>query len=277
MYSFEFSRSELVALTAAAVGVAGLLFVGGHVVGSAIAAMETAPTDSPESPDLFEGSPSLANAKEPGMQPAAEILPRRAAAASTQRITQSPPSTLMPSRRSYSDQGKRLSFSSDRRRVTTPWQLSETTERRVSMLSFRSGHTIPTTPFGYLIYDEARRRRLNPALVAAVISVESGFDPQAVSARGAIGLMQVIPDTATRFGVDPEQLTDPFANVTAGTEYLRWLAERYDGDAGLALAAYNAGDGAVDRWGGVPPYRETREYVRRVFSALDTIERAGSG
>lgn len=103
---------------------------------------------------------------------------------------------------------------------------------------------------------------LDPDLVLAVIAVESNFRPDAVSPRNAQGLMQLIPATARRFGVrDP---FDPVENLVGGMRYLRWLLDRFGGDVRLALAGYNAGEGAVDRHGGVPPFAETRDYVRRV-------------
>ena len=98
----------------------------------------------------------------------------------------------------------------------------------------------------------------------AVILAESAGRQWATSPKGAMGLMQLLPATARRFGVaDP---FDPAQNVAGGTRYLRWLLDRFGGDVTLALAGYNAGEGAVERHGGVPPYRETRNYVRAVQS-----------
>lgn len=139
---------------------------------------------------------------------------------------------------------------------------------------FDAGQPVPETPFGTEIYEAARRRSLNPALVAAVVRAESAFRPQAVSPKGARGLMQLMPATARRFGVGEGELFDPRRNLEAGTVYLRWLLDRYDPEIAHALAAYNAGEGAVDRHGGVPPYRETRGYLARIYATLGLAERA---
>ncbi|MBW2269610.1 MAG: lytic transglycosylase domain-containing protein [Deltaproteobacteria bacterium] len=109
----------------------------------------------------------------------------------------------------------------------------------------------------------AREHRVQPALVKAVIAAESNFDSEAVSHKGAQGLMQLMPSTAAALGVgDPFR---PIENVRGGTAYLRQMLDRY-GDVERAVAAYNAGPTAVDRFGGIPPYRETRDYVRRVLA-----------
>jgi soluble lytic murein transglycosylase-like protein len=114
-----------------------------------------------------------------------------------------------------------------------------------------------------LILEHATRHDVDPNLVRAVIQAESGFDPHARSPKGAMGLMQLMPETAAEYGVD--NAYDPAANIGAGVAYLKSLLVRYDGDESLALAAYNAGPGAVQKYGNtVPPYRETREYVARV-------------
>ena len=123
-----------------------------------------------------------------------------------------------------------------------------------------------------MVREAAERHKVDPALVRAVIETESNWNPAAYSRKGAMGLMQLIPTTALRFGVN-----DAFnvrQNVDAGVRYLRTLLERYNGNLDLALAAYNAGEGAVDRAGGIPSYRETRAYVHRV---QDSYFRPGSG
>jgi len=108
----------------------------------------------------------------------------------------------------------------------------------------------------------ASRLNVDPKLVDAVVRVESGYDVRAQSSKGAQGLMQLIPATAARFGVqDP---FDPAENVRGGVTYLSELMRQFNGDVPLTLAAYNAGEGAVERYGGVPPYAETRDYVRKV-------------
>jgi len=114
----------------------------------------------------------------------------------------------------------------------------------------------------------ARRHSLSPALVNAVTRIESDFNPRETSNKGALGLMQVMPETAERFGVPRQELFDPERNAAAGTAYLAWLLDRYRGDLDLTLAAYNAGEGAVDKYRGIPPYPETQQYVRRVRALL---------
>jgi soluble lytic murein transglycosylase-like protein len=114
-----------------------------------------------------------------------------------------------------------------------------------------------------LIVEHARARNLRPDLVRAVVQVESGYNPLAVSPKGAMGLMQLMPTTASQLGV--RSPFDPEENIRGGTTYLRQLLDRFEGNEELALAAYNAGPLAVDRYGNkVPPYQETRDYVRKV-------------
>ncbi len=133
---------------------------------------------------------------------------------------------------------------------------------------FDPSHPVPDTPYAELIYGAAERHGLNPALVAAVVRAESAFKPAAVSVKGAQGLMQLMPATARRFGLNDGEAFEPAKNLDAGSEYLSWLVERFDGDLPSALAAYNAGEGTVDRYRGVPPYRETYQYLRRIYGTL---------
>ena len=119
------------------------------------------------------------------------------------------------------------------------------------------------SPFDALIVDTARSVDIDPALVKAVMQVESAFDRYAISRKGASGLMQLMPGTADRYGV--QSVFDPGQNVTAGARYLRDLLALFDGDTRLALAGYNAGENAVTRYGGIPPFAETRAYVEKVM------------
>lgn len=120
---------------------------------------------------------------------------------------------------------------------------------------------------GRIVAQAAGKYGLDPALVTGVIETESGFDPRAVSSAGAKGLMQLMDGTARGLGVkDP---FDPMENVLGGARLLRQLLDRYRGDVRLALAAYNAGAGAVDAHGGIPPYGETQRFVPRVLAASE--------
>jgi soluble lytic murein transglycosylase-like protein len=113
------------------------------------------------------------------------------------------------------------------------------------------------------VFEVAERHRVDPALVRAVIQAESNWNPWAVSHKGAQGLMQLVPGTAGRFGV--ADVFNPEQNIDAGVRYLRSLLQRYNGDLTKSIAAYNAGVSAVDRFGGVPRYPETRKYVQKVI------------
>lgn len=126
-------------------------------------------------------------------------------------------------------------------------------------------------PYGSAIHLAAVRHRVDGLLLAAIVSVESRFTADALSPRGAKGLMQVRPAVGATYGA--EDLFDPYANLDAGSRYLRSLMKDYKGDLELALAAYNAGPAAVARYGGVPPFRETREYVRKVLATYEKYSR----
>jgi hypothetical protein len=120
--------------------------------------------------------------------------------------------------------------------------------------------------YDHHVDEAARLHQVSPDLVKAVIAAESEFDQWAVSSKGARGLMQLMPDTARRLGVGDS--FDARQNIFGGTQYLRQMLDRFGGDVDLALAAYNAGPNAVLRYGGIPPYRETRGYVRKVQAQL---------
>ncbi|MFM9829131.1 MAG: lytic transglycosylase domain-containing protein [Sphingomonas sp.] len=123
-----------------------------------------------------------------------------------------------------------------------------------------------TAAISDIIEDVASRHRVDPRLLHAVIAVESGYRSGSISPVGARGLMQVMPATARALGVAPAALFDPATNIEAGARLLRRLGGRYAGDLSLILAAYNAGEGAVDRYAGtIPPYRETQNYVDKVM------------
>lgn len=120
-----------------------------------------------------------------------------------------------------------------------------------------------SVPFGEIIFEKAVKYEVDPALVAAVIEQESRFRSRAISPRGARGLMQLMPRTGNWMGA--RNLYDPNQNVDAGVKYLKYLHKRFDGDQRKIIAAYNAGEGTVKRYGGIPPYRETRNYVKKVM------------
>ncbi|MDP2083793.1 MAG: lytic transglycosylase domain-containing protein [Gemmobacter sp.] len=124
--------------------------------------------------------------------------------------------------------------------------------------------------FGTEILKATIGTRVSPALVLAVMGIESGGRADAVSSAGAVGLMQLIPATAERFGVTDSK--DPVQNLRGGIAYLNWLMKEFDGDPLMVLAAYNAGEGAVKRNGGVPPFAETRAYVPKVLAAWQVAQ-----
>ncbi|MBK5938174.1 hypothetical protein CCR96_02570 [Halochromatium roseum] len=146
-----------------------------------------------------------------------------------------------------------LTSEPERCRIRTPKLTGRLAERRAR--------------YAGLIEAAAERHRLDPELIHAVIRAESAYDPRARSPAGACGLMQLMPVTAQRFGV--RDVWNPAQNIEGGVDFLRVLIDRFEGDLKLVLAAYNAGEGAVAKYGNrIPPYRETQQYVRRVLGYL---------
>lgn len=141
---------------------------------------------------------------------------------------------------------------------TKPWF------RIVPGFGLPEGANLTVGPYADLIHRTARAHGIDPDLVKAVIRVESNFDARAVSRKGAQGLMQLMPTTAAEHAVG--DAFDPAQNIDGGVRYLRRLLDLFNGDLRLALAGYNAGENAVWRYGGLPPYRETQQYVRRVLA-----------
>lgn len=148
--------------------------------------------------------------------------------------------------------------------VSDPPQVTPTVALRLDP----ERHHMPSVPYGELIWAAAERHRVNPDLVAAVVRAESAYNRTAVSYKGARGLMQLMPATADRFGVARHELFDAERNIEAGVRYLSWLIDRFPDRPEHVLAAYNAGENAVTRYGGVPPYRETRGYVEKILRWL---------
>jgi Transglycosylase SLT domain len=141
--------------------------------------------------------------------------------------------------------------------------------RKIEIESSRFHATLSERELEPVIRRHSSQHQLHPALIRAVIKAESDFDPQAVSRAGAIGLMQLMPQTAVR--LDVRDMYDPDDNVGGGTKYLRQLLDRFHGNLPLALAAYNAGENAVDRYQTLPPFDETRQYVRKVLRYYRTF------
>lgn len=139
------------------------------------------------------------------------------------------------------------------------WMMGETRNAPARAVAKK----VPREKLDEMIYISAVKHGVDPALVRAVVKAESDYDAQAVSVVGARGLMQLMPETARLMGV--VDIHDPEQNIDGGTRYLTGLLDRFDWEVPLALAAYNAGEGAVRRHGGVPPYSETRDYVRKVL------------
>lgn len=146
---------------------------------------------------------------------------------------------------------------------------SDVRYRRVELDSTSLHIVLPERELAPVIARHSRQHQLHPALIRAVIKAESNFDPHAISRAGAIGLMQLMPQTAIR--LDVRDLYDPDDNVGGGAKYLRQLLDRFHGNLPLALAAYNAGENVVDRYQALPPIDETRQYVRKVLRYYRTF------
>jgi hypothetical protein len=145
-----------------------------------------------------------------------------------------------------------------------PQELAPAPEPATTNVSQVVTAPLRTSPYSQIIASMAETHGVDPMLVSALIQVESGNRPTARSNKGAMGLMQLMPSTARQYNV--RNPYDPKANIAAGVKHLKSLIDRFDGVVELALAAYNAGEGAVKKFNGVPPYRETRNYVTRILS-----------
>ncbi len=164
----------------------------------------------------------------------------------------------------WEDENGRLHFS-DQPRHRGYRQLEDSTRKARAAGAARVDlGPIGTRAWDGVIAQASRAHGVEPGLVKAVVHAESRFDLYAVSHKGAQGLMQLMPQTARSLGVDDP--FDPWQNIQAGTRYLSYLMRRFDGDRELVLAAYNAGETTVRRYGGIPPYRETRRYVKKVMT-----------
>lgn len=148
-------------------------------------------------------------------------------------------------------------------------------ERERAAVPAISSYGRDSARYDTMIEEAARRYRLDPRLLKAVIQVESDFNHRAISEDGAVGLMQLMPEKASELGV--KDAFDPFENLDAGARYLSELLRKYDGDLTLALAAYNAGEEAVRTYGGVPPFAETRHYIEKVQGLYPERDARGPG
>lgn len=163
----------------------------------------------------------------------------------------------------------------DRSLLIRPALFAEASPASVKNVSSLRGYTTGNSQVdGYLV-ESGTRNGVDPLLLYSVMHQESSFKQRAVSPKGARGLMQLMPGTAARFGVT--SIFDPRQNIEGGARYLRFLLDRFDGDVRLALAGYNAGEGAVDKYGWrVPPYAETQEYVRRISKRYSLLQDANA-
>lgn len=179
-------------------------------------------------------------------------------------------STLLTNRKSYDQSLKKVKvtyYPDSNIHSYTNWGASEA--------SVLPSYNKNKNAFDHIIKQAALQHGVSEGLIKAVMHTESGFNVNARSPVGAQGLMQLMPATARRFNVT--NAFDAQQNIFAGAKYLSWLLKRFGGNTQMALAAYNAGEGNVDKYGGIPPFRETQDYVRRVTSRYQNLYSSGSG
>lgn len=164
------------------------------------------------------------------------------------------------------EEGNAMSQLSGQTSVSTPVSLLYQTPSLPPIHMTKISNTGSATEFDSIIQEAAAKYNLPVNLIKSVIKQESNFNPNAVSGAGASGLMQLMPATAKGLGVT--NVFDPRDNIFGGSKYLRQMLDKYNGNTTLALAAYNAGPGNVDKYGGIPPFKETQNYVRKVTSHL---------
>ncbi|MFK8986304.1 lytic transglycosylase domain-containing protein [Acinetobacter seifertii] len=177
-------------------------------------------------------------------------------------------STLLTNRKSYDNSLKKVKvtyYPDSNIHSYTNWGASED--------SVLPSYSKNKNVFDHIIKQAAQQHGVSEGLIKAVMHTESGFNVNAHSPVGAQGLMQLMPATARRFNVS--NAYDPQQNIFAGAKYLGWLLKRFNGNTQMALAAYNAGEGNVDKYGGIPPFRETQDYVRRVTSRYQNLYSSG--
>ncbi|WP_307878382.1 lytic transglycosylase domain-containing protein [Acinetobacter seifertii] len=177
-------------------------------------------------------------------------------------------STLLTNRKSYDNSLKKVKvtyYPDSNIHSYTNWGASEA--------SVLPSYSKNKNAFDHIIKQAAQQHGVSEGLIKAVMHTESGFNVNAHSPVGAQGLMQLMPATARRFNVS--NAYDPQQNIFAGAKYLGWLLKRFNGNTQMALAAYNAGEGNVDKYGGIPPFRETQDYVRRVTSRYQNLYSSG--
>lgn len=267
VYRFDLRRSALATLALGGLTAAAAAFAGGVVLGLelGLAGRAEPPAGAVERP---APPPSARPVAEPPPQPSPEPPAESATTAATGiRAARTASEPVRPPAVRAATAPRLLPARVD------PAALRPAGTRPPG-LRFGTGQQVPEVPYGRAIYRIAQRHTVNPDVVAALIWAESAFDPLARSSQGARGLMQVMPATGDRFGVEPERLWEPEANLVAGVRYLSWLGERFEDDLTLVLAAYNAGEAAVDRHRGVPPFRETRDYVGKILGSLGLEEKA---